>query len=183
MCGAKRRDKGGKWTNEGSYAKKYCSLHSFAPTPALNARITRPVSLPGARCDTEALGNLLHVTRLGKIVFWPPLAPSSQKQHPHPARPPRGVSQAAPLLPLSADRNLSWTQVSMAHDVAKVNSCVKCTLGSLGCSPVLRGAIDDLAIRIHVVAVRGNPSGQSPPRPRRERCCQCRLAARSAQRS
>ena len=35
------------------------------------------------------------------------------------------------------------------------NSCVKCSLSSLGCSLVLRGAIDDLAVRIHVVAVRG----------------------------
>ena len=35
------------------------------------------------------------------------------------------------------------------------NSCVKCALSSLGCSRVLRGAIDDLAVRIHVVAVRG----------------------------
>ena len=36
---------------------------------------------------------------------------------------------------------------------ATVNSCVKCALSSLGCSPVLRGAIDDLAVRIHAVAV------------------------------
>ena len=38
---------------------------------------------------------------------------------------------------------------------ATANSCVKCALSSLGCSPVLRGAIDDLAVRIHAVAVRG----------------------------
>jgi hypothetical protein len=35
------------------------------------------------------------------------------------------------------------------------NSCVKCSLSGLGCSRVLRGAIDDLAVRIHLVAVRG----------------------------
>jgi hypothetical protein len=38
---------------------------------------------------------------------------------------------------------------------ATANSCVKCALSSLGCSPVLRGAIDDLAVRIHAVAVSG----------------------------
>jgi len=35
------------------------------------------------------------------------------------------------------------------------NSCIKCSLSGLGCSRVLRGAIDDLAVRIHLVAVRG----------------------------
>ena len=35
------------------------------------------------------------------------------------------------------------------------NSCVKCSLSGLGCSRVLRGAIDDLAVRIQLVAVRG----------------------------
>ena len=35
------------------------------------------------------------------------------------------------------------------------NSCVKCSLSGLGCSSVLRGAIDDLAVRIQLVAVRG----------------------------
>ena len=34
------------------------------------------------------------------------------------------------------------------------NSCVKCSLSGLGCSRVLRGAIDDLAVRIQLVAVR-----------------------------
>jgi len=34
------------------------------------------------------------------------------------------------------------------------NSCVKCSLSGLGCSSVLRGAIDDLAVRIQLVAVR-----------------------------
>ena len=38
---------------------------------------------------------------------------------------------------------------------ATANSCAKCALSSLGCSPVLRGAIDDLAVRIYAVAVRG----------------------------
>ena len=37
----------------------------------------------------------------------------------------------------------------------KPNSCVKCTLSSLGCSRDLRGAIDDLAVQIQLVAVRG----------------------------
>ena len=35
------------------------------------------------------------------------------------------------------------------------NSSVKCALSSLGCSSELRGAIDDLASRIQIVAVRG----------------------------
>ena len=35
------------------------------------------------------------------------------------------------------------------------NSCVKCSLSGIGCSGVLRGAIDDLAVRMQFVAVRG----------------------------
>ena len=35
------------------------------------------------------------------------------------------------------------------------NSCVKCSLSCLGRSRVPRGAIDDLAVRIQLVAVRG----------------------------
>jgi len=43
----------------------------------------------------------------------------------------------------------------MPKGVGTVNSCVKCALSSLGCSPALRGAIDDLAVRVHIIAVRG----------------------------
>ena len=43
----------------------------------------------------------------------------------------------------------------MPNGAGTPNSCVKCALSSLGCSPALRGAIDDLAVRIHVIAVRG----------------------------
>ena len=34
------------------------------------------------------------------------------------------------------------------------NSCVKCSLSGLGCSRVLRGAIDDLAVQIDSVGSR-----------------------------
>lgn len=44
---------------------------------------------------------------------------------------------------------------SLMPKAPTANSCVKCTLSSLGCSLVLRGAIDDLVVRIHAVAVRG----------------------------
>ena len=49
------------------------------------------------------------------------------------------------------------------------NSCVKCSLSRLGCSSVLRGAIDDLAVRIQLVAVRG--AGKSYSRTRSARVC------------
>ena len=48
-----------------------------------------------------------------------------------------------------------------------VNSCVNCFLSGLGCSRVLRGAIDDLAVRIQLVAVRG--AGKSYSRTRSAR--------------
>ena len=56
------------------------------------------------------------------------------------------------LRPQSQRPKLSSQRMQKA---AAANSCVKCALSSLGCSPVLRGAIDDLAVRIHAVAVRG----------------------------
>ena len=47
------------------------------------------------------------------------------------------------------------------------NSCVKCSLSGVGCSGVLRGAIDDLAVRMQLVAVRG--AGKSYSRARSAR--------------
>ena len=43
----------------------------------------------------------------------------------------------------------------MSDGAESANSCVKCALSSLGCSRVLRSAIDALAVRVHEVAVRG----------------------------
>lgn len=40
-------------------------------------------------------------------------------------------------------------------DQPSVNSCVKCALSSLGCSRKLREAIDELAVRMQKIAVRG----------------------------
>ena len=34
------------------------------------------------------------------------------------------------------------------------NSCVKCSLSGLGCSSVLRGAVDDLAVQIDAIGSR-----------------------------
>ena len=48
------------------------------------------------------------------------------------------------------------------------NSCVKCSLSGLGCSSVLRGAIDDLAVRMQLVAVRG--AGKSYSRTKSALC-------------
>ena len=43
-------------------------------------------------------------------------------------------------------------RLELMSEEPTANSCVKCSLSGLGCSSVLRGAIDDLAVRIHLVA-------------------------------